>query len=783
MAAVGEVVAGRYRLTRPLTSSGMSRIWLATDESAGRVGTTYGPSGEIRQEARPAFVVLKHCTIPPGLTPAQHELVRRWALPEATAAASIRHPHVIRTHTVIPSWDGPWLVMEHLPSRTLQQVVDESGPLPVARAAALGLAVLSGLRAAWRSGILHLDVKPGNVLITADGRAVLTDFGPAVTPTGVGTLTDAGIILGSPKWIAPERIFDHTSTEASDMWSFGATLYHAVEGRTPFPRATTSQILRALADPHPTPPRRAGPLTPVLTALLRRHPGDRMPAAEVEARLHDIVTPGHRRRAPRFPFRTPHRRPPAADTPHPAPGRHHPAATGSPDPGRAPTAPGLPSTPAGGDQSPAADAGRTFTAAAPPGDSRLRTDDAFPTDGLTGGSTGGLTDGLTNGPAGGPASGLTDGPTGGLTGGLTSGLTDGPTDGLTGGPDRNGSDDSKVAGKRSDGSRSEKKRSGRSGRAPAARRRRIPAVIAAVAVAAGLSAVAATAEGMTRSGTSGAPPASSTGPDIPASSSAPGVSVSGDGPGASGAPGRAGPGPADEAAPGPAGGAGPGPAGGAAPGPAGGAGPGPAGGAGTGSAEGTGTGTAPGFAEEAAPGSAEGTGSAAEPGSASSPGPLPELPPISDGPGAGPTPPAPLPDGFSWWADPLGYRVAVPDGWRRGTPPTGGLTFTARRDRAAMGITPLAAPPSDVVATLAAAERASALPDYQRVRIQALPQPSEAVWEYTFQDSDGTGMQALQRIIGTATRSYVLEWRATREAWPTELNRFTVVLASFTPGP
>ncbi|HWS32757.1 MAG TPA: serine/threonine-protein kinase [Actinoplanes sp.] len=526
MAVVGEVIAGRYRLARPLATGGMSRIWLATDETATRTGTTYSPSGEIHRETRPALAVLKHCTIPAGLPPAHHELIRHWSLPEARAAARIRHPNVIHTHAVLPSWDGPWLVMEHLPARTLQQVTDESGPLPAARVAALGLAVLSGLRAAWAAGILHLDVKPGNILITADGRAVLTDFSPAVTPAGIRALADAGIILGSPKWIAPERIFDHTSGTASDLWSLGAALYQAVEGHPPFPRSTTAQILQALADPHPIPPRRAGPLTPVLTGLLRRSPAGRLTADQVEHHLQAALGPGRRRRP----------------------------------------APSPPRTPA----------------------------------------------------------------------------------------------------------------------APAARHR-IPAIIAAVALVTGLTTVAATAEGMTRPGTTGAPPASTTAPGTPSPASSP--------------------------------------------------------------------------------------SSRATIGSPGSPVTAPVSPAV------------PLPEGFTWWADPIGYRVAVPSGWRRDIPPNGGLTFTSRRNRVAMGITPLAEPPSDVVATLTAAERAAALPDYHRVRIEALPEPASAIWEYTFQAPDGTVMQALQRIIGTATHSYVLEWRATRENWPTELTRFTVVLASFTPSP
>ncbi|MEU4624633.1 serine/threonine-protein kinase [Actinoplanes sp. NPDC023801] len=285
MTAVGEVVGGRYRLVRPLVSGRTSRIWLASDEGAGG------------GEARPGWVVVKHCVIPQGLTRGQHELIRDWVLPEAVAAARVRHPHVIRALDVLPAWDGPWLVMEYLPFRSLQQLIEESGPLPPARVARIGLALLSALAAAGRAGVLHLDVKPDNVLIAGDGRPVLTDFSPTVTPNGIRTLADAGIILGSPKYIAPERIFDHLTDERADLWSLGATLYHAVEGHPPFQRATTAEVLHAVGKAKPEAPRRAGRLTPVLAGLLRRDPAARMTAAEAEQALRAVADAGRRPRS------------------------------------------------------------------------------------------------------------------------------------------------------------------------------------------------------------------------------------------------------------------------------------------------------------------------------------------------------------------------------------------------------------------------------------------------------------------------------------------------------
>lgn len=277
MAAVGEVVGGRYRLVRPLASGHMSRIWLSVDQRTDD------------------YVVTKHCALPDGLTVGQAELLRDWALPEAVAAARVEHPNVIHTHEVLPSWDGPWIVMEYLPSRSLHQMLDESGPLSPVRVARIGLLLVAALRAAGRAGVLHLDVKPGNVLITDAGRVVLTDFGPAVTPNGIRALADAGIVLGSPKYIAPERIFDHATDERSDLWSLGATLYHAVEGRPPFVGATTAEVLRAIGTCRPDTPRRAGPLAPVLAGLLRRDPSDRLTVTGAEWALRGVIEASRRR--------------------------------------------------------------------------------------------------------------------------------------------------------------------------------------------------------------------------------------------------------------------------------------------------------------------------------------------------------------------------------------------------------------------------------------------------------------------------------------------------------
>lgn len=275
MADVGHLVAGRFRIVRSLGAGGMGRVWLADDR------------------ARHRRVAIKKCALPEGLTAAEQRLVRGWTVREIRAVARVRHRAVVRIHAVLTGDDEPWIVMEYVPSRSLLELIRAEGALPAGRVAGIGLAVLGALGAARRRGVLHLDVKPSNVLVADDGRVLLTDFGPVVTEAGVAALSRAGVILGSPKYVAPERLVGGVSTERSDLWSLGATLYHAWEGRPPYARESTTGTLQALISGGlPDPPRRGGPLGAVLEGLLQRDPAERMSAAEAEERLRRVV-PGH----------------------------------------------------------------------------------------------------------------------------------------------------------------------------------------------------------------------------------------------------------------------------------------------------------------------------------------------------------------------------------------------------------------------------------------------------------------------------------------------------------
>jgi serine/threonine protein kinase len=271
MAVRRMLIAGRYRLLEPVGTGGMGRVWLARDEILDR------------------DVAVKEFVPPEWMTDEEKSRLRTRTLREARSAARLNHPHVVRIYDVVHADDQPWIVMEYVPSRSLHQVIGQDGPFPPAEAAKIGLDVLQAITAAHQAGVLHRDVKPHNVLIGHDGRVVLTDFGLA-TFVDDGSVTGPGMIVGSPQYVSPERARDGASTIESDLWSFGATLYAAVEGHSPFARDSAMATLMALATDEPDPPDRAGPLAPVLSGLLRREPDERLTAREAAERLRGIVS-------------------------------------------------------------------------------------------------------------------------------------------------------------------------------------------------------------------------------------------------------------------------------------------------------------------------------------------------------------------------------------------------------------------------------------------------------------------------------------------------------------
>ena len=264
------LVAGRYALGEVLGRGGMGTVWLATDRVLERE------------------VALKEVTFSVDLTDEERTILRERTLREARAAARLHHPCVTTVYDVVEEGGKPWLVMERVSARSLQEILEEQGPLPPADVARIGLDVLAALDAAHRAGIVHRDVKPANVLVGQDGHACLTDFGIATT-TGDSSLTTNGALIGSPSYMAPERVKGEDPRPPVDLWSLGATLYAAVEGRPPFARGEAMATMMAVVSEHPAPMLRAGPLEPVLRGLLTKDPATRTPAEQLRPQLAAVL--------------------------------------------------------------------------------------------------------------------------------------------------------------------------------------------------------------------------------------------------------------------------------------------------------------------------------------------------------------------------------------------------------------------------------------------------------------------------------------------------------------
>ncbi|MFB9719530.1 protein kinase [Planobispora longispora] len=215
------------------------------------------------------------------------QTLNRRMMREARAAARLTHPNVVVVYDVIEENEQPWIVMQLVPSRSLGQVLREDGPLPPRRVAEIGLALLGALHGAHDAGVLHRDVKPENVLLADNGRVVLTDFGIA-TLDSENTLTMTGV-AGTPAFIAPERLRGLPARRESDLWSLGATLYAAVEGRSPHDRKLPLPTMHSVLTDPPDPARNAGPLLPVLEGLLRKEPVQRLTYEEAAALLRRVA--------------------------------------------------------------------------------------------------------------------------------------------------------------------------------------------------------------------------------------------------------------------------------------------------------------------------------------------------------------------------------------------------------------------------------------------------------------------------------------------------------------
>jgi serine/threonine protein kinase len=272
--APARVIAGRYRLLRVLGRGGIGVVWLADDQLVDRK------------------VAVKELRPPPGLPESEREVFTARALREARSAARIHHPNAVILYDVLPARaadDAVYLIMEFVDGPSLAELVRQDGVQPDAVVVWLGLQLLDVLEAAHGLGVVHRDIKPGNLMIADEIRVKLTDFGIAHT-LGSTRLTRSGT-MGTPAYIAPELLNDQPITPAADLWSLGATLYYAVEGEGPFDRDTTAAVLGAILVGDIPVPRCSPGLADAISGMLQRDPAQRATIEQARAQLRAAARP------------------------------------------------------------------------------------------------------------------------------------------------------------------------------------------------------------------------------------------------------------------------------------------------------------------------------------------------------------------------------------------------------------------------------------------------------------------------------------------------------------
>ncbi|MFF9479546.1 protein kinase [Streptomyces sp. NPDC014733] len=257
----GRLVGGRYRLVAEVGSGGMGRVWEGRDELLGRP------------------VAVKEVRLPDSSAEERAQVLARAQREGRNAAALADHPHVVTVYDVVIEDGVPWTVMQLVQGRSLRAELAH-GPLDPGHVTQIAAALLSALRAADDAAVVHRDIKPGNVLLADDGRVLLADFGIARV-LGDETITAPGVFVGSFEYTSPERADGGAGGVASDLFSLGVTLFHAVEGVAPFRRDSRSDTLSAvLRAPLPEMTRATGGLRELITALTAKDPAAR-PGVEV----------------------------------------------------------------------------------------------------------------------------------------------------------------------------------------------------------------------------------------------------------------------------------------------------------------------------------------------------------------------------------------------------------------------------------------------------------------------------------------------------------------------
>ena len=262
-----QLIAGRYEVQRAIGRGGMGTVWLARDNRLGR------------------DVAVKQI----GALPGESANETRRAMREARSAAALNHPNAVAVYDVVDHDGAPWLVMEYVEGETLADVIAREGALDPRRVADIGSQLASALSRAHERGIVHRDIKPGNVLIDRAGTPKISDFGIA---RGLGdeALTQTGFVTGTPGYLSPELARGEDPDVASDVWALGATLYGAVEGHPPFaPRQNPIALLQDIAGGEPQPMELAGPVGGAIAAMMDKDPAQRWDMATAADRLGRIA--------------------------------------------------------------------------------------------------------------------------------------------------------------------------------------------------------------------------------------------------------------------------------------------------------------------------------------------------------------------------------------------------------------------------------------------------------------------------------------------------------------
>ncbi|CRK58493.1 serine/threonine protein kinase [Alloactinosynnema sp. L-07] len=265
------MVAGRYAILNELGRGGMGIVWLAEDTMIGR------------------HVAIKELHLPEGVPHSERTTFEQRVLREARTAGRLNDPAVVTVFDVVQESGATYIVMELIQAPTLSDVVKERGPLPADQVAKVADQLLSALEAAHQAGIIHRDVKPSNIMLAANGRVKLTDFGIAQSLDDP-RLTSSGILIGSPSYMAPERIRGEEAGAPSDLWALGAVLFYAVEGYSPFERATTAATMHSILSEVPYLTRGQGALASVITGLMINTPQARLTSGQVRGLLGHVQT-------------------------------------------------------------------------------------------------------------------------------------------------------------------------------------------------------------------------------------------------------------------------------------------------------------------------------------------------------------------------------------------------------------------------------------------------------------------------------------------------------------